>query len=173
MNRNEGNSLTEVSSADRQSLVDFLSLEARYADEARYDEWDDLLESDMFYWVPAGDTKDPNPETTVSVIADNRTRLKNRIAQLKTGLRLAQQPASPMRRQLSNFEFKALSENEFSVECNFALFEYRIQATREMTIWAGRYEYRLRRRGDSFGMFYKRVELTNASDPLPTLAFLI
>src|SRR3546814_808536 len=103
MNRHEGNSRTEVSSVDRQSLLDFLSVEARYADEARYDEWDDLLESDMFYWVPAGDTEAPNPETTVSVIADNRTRLKNRIAQLKTGLRLAQQPASPMRRQLSNF----------------------------------------------------------------------
>ncbi|MGX1101253.1 aromatic-ring-hydroxylating dioxygenase subunit beta [Amorphus sp. MBR-141] len=173
MTKHEDRSLMEVSLADQQRLIDFLNLEAKYADEARYDEWDGLLESDMFYWVPAGDTKQPDPETTVSVIADNRPRLKNRIAQLKTGLRLAQQPASPMRRQLSNFEFKSLNEHEFCVECNFALFEYRIQATREMTIWAGRYEYRLRRRDYSFGMFYKRVELTNASDPLPTLAFLI
>jgi len=165
--------VAEISAAERQSMIDFLFVEAKYADEARYDEWEALLEPDMFYWVPAGDAEDPDPVTTVSVIADNRTRLKNRIAQLKTGLRLAQQPASPMRRLLSNFEFKALSENEFSVECNFALFEYRIQATREMTIWAGRYEYKLRRRGDSFGVFYKRVGLTNSSDPLPTLAFLI
>lgn len=166
-------STAEVSAADRQKMIDFLYVEARHADEARYDEWEELLEPDMFYWVPAGDAENPDPDTTVSVIADNRTRLKNRIAQLKTGLRLAQQPASPMRRLLSNFEFKALSETEFRVECNFALFEYRIQATREMTIWAGRYEYRLRRRGDSFGVFYKRIGLTNSSDPLPTLAFLI
>ena len=166
-------STAEISAADRQKMIDFLYVEARYTDEARYEEWEALLEPDMFYWVPAGDAIDPDPDTTVSVIADNRTRLKNRIAQLMTGLRLAQQPASPMRRLLSNFEFKAISEDEFTVECNFALFEYRIQATREMTIWAGRYEYRLRRWGDSYGIFYKRVGLTNSSDPLPTLAFLI
>ena len=166
-------SAEEVSASDRQKMIDCLCVEARYTDEAQYDKWEELLEPDMFYWVPAGDAEDPDPDTTVSVIADNRTRLQNRIAQLKTGLRLAQQPASPMRRLLSNFEFKALSESEFRVDCNFALFEYRIQATREMTIWAGRYEYRLRRRGGSFGLFYKRIGLTNSSDPLPTLAFLI
>lgn len=163
----------EITMLEHEQIESFLYLEAKYADEARYDDWEALVEPDFFYWVPAGDVVNPDPDTTVSVIADNRRRLKNRIAQLKTGLRLAQQPASPMRRLLNNFEINALNEAEFAVGCNFALFEYRIQATREMTVWAGRYEYRLRRRGESFGLFYKRVDLINASDPLPTLAFLI
>lgn len=159
--------------AARRDIEDFLFLEARLADESRYDDWEALLEPDMFYWVPAGNVVDPDPEMTVSVIADNRRRVKNRIAQLKTGLRLAQQPASPMRRLLANIEIGALGTDEFAVWCNFILCEFRIQATRETVMWAGRYEYRLRRRAEGFGMFYKRVALTNASDPLPALAFLI
>lgn len=162
-----------VSPLDRERIEQFLFREARLADESRYDEWETLLEPDMIYWVPAGNMTDPDPETSVSIIFDNRGRLSKRIAQLKTGLRLAQQPASPMRRLLSNFEIEASNDDEFAVSCNFGLFEYRIQATREMIVWSGRYQYRLRRRDDSFGMFFKRVDLTNASAPIPTLAFLI
>ncbi len=163
----------ELGEALRRSIESFLFLEARLADESRYDDWEALLEPDMFYWVPAGSFPDPDPELTVSAIADNRRRLKNRIAQLKTGLRLAQQPASPMRRLLANVEMKEFGPDEFVAWCNFSLGEFRIQATRETIIWTGRYEYRVRRRNDSFGMFYKRVDLINASDPLPSLAFLI
>lgn len=159
--------------AVRREIEDFLFLEARLADESRYDDWEALLEPDMFYWVPAGNIADPDPEMNVSVIADNRKRVKNRIAQLKTGLRLAQQPASPMRRLLANIEIGALGPDEFAAWCNFILCEFRIQATRETVMWAGRYEYRLRRRKEGFGIFYKRVSLTNASDPLPALPFLI
>lgn len=162
-----------VSAEDRYGIEQFIFQEARAADEARYDDWESLLEPDMIYWVPAGNKPDPDPATSVSIIFDNRGRLGKRIAQLKTGLRLAQQPASPMRRLLSNVEIEPLKEDEYAVACNFALFEYRIQATRETVIWSGRYRYKVRRRGDSFGMFYKRVDLTNASGAIPTLAFLI
>lgn len=156
-----------------QAVLNFLVREARLADESRWDEWEALLEDDMLYWVPGG-VPDPDPDTTLSILADNRARLGNRIAQLKTGRRLSQQPVSPMRRLLSNIEMEAISDTETRAYANFALYEYRVQSTHQIVQWAGRYEYRLRARADgSLGMFYKRVDLLNAAGPLPSLAFLI
>jgi len=39
--------------------------------------------------------------------------------------------------------------------------------------WAGRYDYKLRRRGDSFEIVFKKVRIVGNDRPLHTLAFLI
>ena len=157
---------------DRAEICAFLYKECRLADESQYDEWEALLDDEMLYWVPLAGPN-PDPDATLSIIADHKPRLHNRIAQLKTQRRLAQQPISPMRRLLSNIEISTMAEDAIKVECNFALHEYRIQSTAQIQVWAGRYEYRLRRRADGFKMFYKRVDLINAGGALPSLAFLI
>jgi benzoate/toluate 1,2-dioxygenase beta subunit len=163
----------EFTADERTEVAAFLFEEARLADESNYDQWEALVDDDILYWVPGG-MPDPDPDTTLSIIADHRARLHNRIAQLKTGKRLAQQPVSPMRRHLSNIELKRLSATETCASCNFVLHEYRAQSTHQIQIWAGRYEYRLRRAADGrMRMFYKRVDLINATGPVPSLAFLI
>jgi benzoate/toluate 1,2-dioxygenase beta subunit len=164
---------SQLAADEKEALQDFVFEEARLADESEYDQWEALVDDDMLYWVP-GAMPNPDPDTTLSVIADHRGRLRKRIAQLNTGRRLSQQPVSPMRRLLSNLQFSRLSETEFCVRCNFALYEYRMQSTHDMHLWAGRCEYRIRRRPDgSLRMFYKRVDLINVAGPLPSLAFLI
>src|ERR1700722_5795516 len=62
------------------ALVAFIYREARLADEARYSEWEALWDADATYWVPM--SPDADPETTVSYINDNRTRIRSRVAQL-------------------------------------------------------------------------------------------
>lgn len=164
----------EFSEGERQRVLAFLYTEARCADESRYDDWERLVDDEeMLYWVPIAHAR-PHPDTTASLIADHRTRLSKRIAQLKTGRRLAQQPVSPMRRHLSNIELERISGTEIRASCNFVIHEFRAQSVHRIHLWAGRYEYRLRDRGrDGLRMYYKRVDLVDAGAPIPSLSFLI
>ncbi|ATE62032.1 aromatic-ring-hydroxylating dioxygenase subunit beta [Thauera sinica] len=168
-----------VSIEEVRRIEALLYQEARLADESRYTEWEGLVDDDMYYWVPAGHA-DGDPSLAVSVIADNRRRLKSRIAQLNTGARHAQLPASPMRRVLSNIEVnkvetpKEQGTREYAVRANFVLYELRAQSTNTLEVWPGSVEYRVRARpsGD-WKIFYKKVQLVHGSEPLATMGFLI
>ena len=162
----------------RAEVEAFLYLEARLADESRYDDWLALFDDPTHYWVPAGPPNyDPGSATKVSYINDNRNRLETRVRQLGTGVRYAQTPPSPMRRVVSNLELLGGthdgSDELVDVASNFVLYELSAQASNEIRIWAGRTTHTLRRAGDHFVIRRKVVELVNASRPLPTLAFLL
>ena len=162
-----------VSDQDHQAVVEFLYREGRLADEARYAEWLALWTDDAVYWVPA--TTDPaaDPETRLSHIYDNRTRLETRIKLLQTGHRYSQEPASLMRRLISNIEVEAGRDGELVAGSNFILAELSIQAKSEMHWWVGRATHHLRRVDGLLRMNLKKVVLINAAEPLPNLSFLI
>jgi 3-phenylpropionate/cinnamic acid dioxygenase small subunit len=90
-----------------------------------------------------------------------------------SGHRHAQTPPSPMRRVISNLELLERTQGEYLVAGNFTLFEHSAQATRSMRLWAGRTTWRLRRTPDGLRMCRKVVELVNATEALPSLAFII
>jgi 3-phenylpropionate/cinnamic acid dioxygenase small subunit len=162
-----------VSDAEYRAVADFLYREARLADEARYAEWLALWTDDGVYWVPA--TTDPgvDPERHLSHIYDNRARLDTRVKLLQTGVRHSQEPASLMRRLISNIEVTAAERGELAAESNFILAELAVQAKHELHWWAGRTSHRLRRVDGGLRMSRKTVVLVNAAEPLPNLAFLI
>jgi len=162
-----------VSDADYQAAVEFLYREARFADEARYAEWHALWTEDGVYWVPATTDPDASPDQHISHIYDNRARLDTRVKLLQTGHRYSQEPASPMRRLISNIEVARSEDGELVVESNFILAELSIQARHEMHWWVGRTTHRLRRIEGQLRMSHKKVVLINAAEPLPNLAFLI
>jgi 3-phenylpropionate/cinnamic acid dioxygenase small subunit len=161
-----------VSDTDYRAAVEFLYREARLADEARYAEWLALWTDDGVYWVPATTDPGATPETHISHVYDNRARLDTRIKLLQTGMRYSQEPASLMRRLVSNVEVGA-EGGELVAESNFILAELAVQAKHEMHWWAGRTTHRLRRVGDELRMSGKKVVLVNAAEPLPNLSFLI
>ena len=162
-----------VSDQDHQAVVEFLYREGRLADEARYAEWLAVWTDDAVYWVPA--TTDPaaDPETRLSHIYDNRARLETRIKLLQTGHRYSQEPASLMRRLISNIEVEAGRDGELIAGSNFILAELSIQAKSEMHWWVGRATHHLRRVDGLLRMRLKKVVLINAAEPLPNLSFLI
>jgi 3-phenylpropionate/cinnamic acid dioxygenase small subunit len=123
--------------------------------------------------VPA--TPDPaaDPEKHLSHIYDNRGRLETRVRMLQSGYRYSQEPASLMRRVISNIEVRPAGPDEVVAESNFILAELAVQAKHEMHWWAGRTTHRLRRVGDTLRMCAKKVVLVNAAEPLPNLTFLI
>jgi 3-phenylpropionate/cinnamic acid dioxygenase small subunit len=158
---------------DRQELLreveQFVYQEARLADEHRYDEWEALWTDDAIYWVPAGGP-DTDPRRQVSVIYDNRARIATRIKQFHTGKRFAQTPASSLRRLVSNVELLGEEDGDLVVGANFLVAESRERGTH---LWAGRYEYHLRRADAGLAMARKKVMLVDSDQPLWTMAFLI
>jgi benzoate/toluate 1,2-dioxygenase beta subunit len=145
----------------------FIYREARLADEHRYDEWEALWTDDAVYWVPFG-SDDADPESQMSVIYDNRSRIATRIKQFKTGKRHSAVPLARVRRIVSNIEVDD-GEDEIRAGANFVAYESR---ERGITLWAGRAEYRLRRTPE-LRMAAKNVYLINNDRPLDTLSFLI
>ena len=122
----------------------------------------------------AGDDRPrATPDTHLSHIYDNRARLDTRITLLQTGHRYSQEPASLMRRLVSNIEVTAAEEAELVAGSNFLLAELSVQAQHEMHWWAGRTTHRLRRVNGELRMVAKKVVLVNAAEPLPNLSFLI
>lgn len=162
-----------VSDRDHQAVVEFLYREARLADEARYAEWLALWTDDAVYWVPATTEPDADPETRISHIYDNRARLETRIKLLQTGHRYSQEPASLMRRLISNIEVAEEPDGRLVAGSNFMLAELSVQARAEMHWWVGRATHHLRRGDGPLRMSLKKVVLINAAEPLPNLSFLI
>ena len=101
-----------VSDAERQAVVEFLYREARLADEARYAEWHALWTDDGEYWVPASTDPDADPDKHISHIYDNRARIDTRVKLLQTGHRYSQEPASLMRRLISNIEVEQAADGQ-------------------------------------------------------------
>ncbi len=163
--------VTGPTEVDIRVVEQFLYREARLADEFDLDGWESLWTADAVYWVPAiADDADPN--TTMSVIYDNRSRIGLRIKQLKTGKRHTQIPRSRLRRVVSNVELlgPAGDHGDIAVEANFVLVESR---ERGREVWGGRYTYRLRVVDGELRMAYKKVALVDNARVLPTLSFLI
>jgi 3-phenylpropionate/cinnamic acid dioxygenase small subunit len=162
-----------VTDAEYQAVVDFIYKEARLADESRYDEWEALWADEATYWIPATAGGDSDPTRQLSHLYDNRARIATRVKMLKSGLRYSQSPISPMRRVVSNLEVEKTENGELIVGSNFMLIELAIQANHELHIWAGRTVHKLRWVEGELQMFFKKVMLVNAEEPLPNLTFLI
>lgn len=147
----------------------FIYQEAHLQDTHAYDEWEALWTDDAVYWVPAnGD--DIDPETRMSIVYDNRSRLKVRIDQLKTGRRHTQTPRSGLARVVSNVQLLSRSGAEVTARANALIFEENLRGE---TVWATRNEYRLRDVDGQLRLVRKKVGLVNNHKPIFTLSFLV
>lgn len=161
----EATSVISLADAER-----FLFLEARLADEHRYDEWEALWTDDAVYWVPA-QADDIDPTRQMSIIFDNRARIATRVRQLNTGKRHAQAPTSRLRRLVTNVELLHDAAGDgLLVGSNFLVVESRERGTE---VWAGRTEHRLRREDGVVRLAAKKVMLVDNDRALHTLAFII
>jgi 3-phenylpropionate/cinnamic acid dioxygenase small subunit len=152
-----------------KEVEQFIYQEARLQDEHEYDAWEALWTDDGVYWIPAnGD--DIDPESQMSIIYDNRSRIALRIRQFHTGKRHSQSPRSRLRRVVSNVEVIEESGEEVRARSNSLIFESNPRAD---TIWGTQTEYLLRRSEGGFRMARKKVMLVNNDKALYTLSFLV
>lgn len=173
-----GQTATQAANDDLRSLpalelhhqvTQFLYQEARLQDLHDYDGWEALWEDDAIYWVPANG-HDTDPEKQMSILYDSRSRIRMRIAQLKTGRRHTQTPRSELARLISNIEITAIEANEVSARANALVYEDNLRGE---TLWASRNEYRLRLVNGAFRLVQKKIGLVNNARPVFTLSFLI
>lgn len=150
-------------------ITQFLYREARLEDEHRFDEWEALWTDDGVYWVPANG-EGVDPETEMSIICDNRSRIGLRIRQYHTGKRYSQLPASRLRRVIANVELLGDEPGGTRVIANALLYE---SHPRRQTLWASRNEYLLRKVDGQWRLAFKKVALVNNDAALTTMAFLI
>jgi 3-phenylpropionate/cinnamic acid dioxygenase small subunit len=156
-------------SIDRHKVENFLYREARLMDEHAYDEWLALWTDDALYWVPCNED-DFDPERHVSIVYENRARLEDRIARLKSGAAYAQDPKSRLSRIISNVEIEDENGTEAMVRSTFNVTALR---RGRMDTFAGRAIHKLRPEGDSFKIAYKKVLLINNDVVIHNLTFLI
>ena len=148
----------------------FIFREARLQDEHEYDAWEALWTDDAIYWVPFGG-QNPDPETQVSIIYDNRSRISTRDEAVPHGQAALAEPAvGPAADDLQHRDHRASRATNISVGANFVVYESR---ERGITTWAGRSEYVLRRVDGELMMARKKVILVGNDRPIYTLAFLI
>lgn len=156
-------------SSDRYEVEDFLYREARLMDEHAYDEWLALWTDDALYWVPCNED-DFDPERHVSIVYENRSRLEDRIARLKSGAAYAQDPRSRLSRVVSNVEVEKGNGKEIVVNSTFNLTALR---RNRMDVFAGRAVHKLRPEGDSFKIAFKKVILVTNDAVIRNMTFLI
>jgi p-cumate 2,3-dioxygenase beta subunit len=130
----------QVQTITRQTIEDFLYEEAALLDEWRLDEWLELLTDDATYEVPSTDTPDGAPQTTLSLIADDKTRMRSRVAQLLGKSAWAENPPSRTRRMISNVRMRQVEGEAMHVTANFVVYRLRFE---QMDTYIGRYEYTL------------------------------
>lgn len=161
------------STANNQLLAEvtqFIYREARLQDEHQYDEWEALWADDGIYWVPAAGATGGDPDTNMSIIYDNRSRIGLRIRQFHTGKRFSQIPKSRLVRVVSNIEIIEARDDIIRVGTCAIVYE---SNRRGEILWPSRNEYLLRRVDGELRMALKKVVLVNNDKALLTLAFLI
>lgn len=147
----------------------FLVREARLMDEHRYDEWMELWEDDLVYWVPCNEDE-INPGRHVSLIYDGRESLTERIWRLKGKQAHAQRPKSKLQRVVSNVVLERDEGGEVVVSSAFVLGEVRNAV---QTVYLGRNVHTLSRRDGALRMKQKKVMLLNNDAPIGNLTFLL
>jgi benzoate/toluate 1,2-dioxygenase beta subunit len=174
-----------VAGLDAQELTfrctQFVLAEADLLDDRRLDEWVELFAEDSIYWLPI----DPGQQDAgdgLNLIFDDRARLLDRIARLHTGLAFSDEPHSRTShvtgslRLLTGPEQDRLTGGRPVASTDLVATARTVVGRNrqgETDTFHARVTWILRPVGDSFVIAMKRVDLLNAGDPLPVLAFLL
>lgn len=167
MDRMPDAALSARSAATRESIEDFLYLEARLLDERRFEAWDGLYTEGGEYWVPS-QPEQTDPLAQVSIFYDDSELRRNRIHRLRHPEIHVQTPPSRTVRSVSNVRFSASgTPDEWTVWSTLFVAEYRKGQQR---LFAALVTHTLIAHEGSFRIARKRVDLANADDAFEPLA---
>ena len=147
----------------------FLYHEARLLDTEKYEEWLALFTDDATYWVPL-EQGQKDPYETSSIIHDDRTLLELRVKQIRHPRAHARQPLARTVHQVGNVAVQTETPQEVRVASTLTVVEFRDEKQR---LYGALVEHRLRRKGDTFQIAHKRVDLVNSEGELDGIAILL
>ena len=141
----------------RLKVEDFLYGEAALLDEWRVDEWFALFAEGATYEVPPmGAEADADSSTSLFYIADDYTRLRERVVRLNSKEAHSEYPRSRLRHVVSNVRVLGAKAGIAEVVCNFITYRARRGV---VDTYFGRHEYRIDVSGDSWKIRSKRTTL--------------
>ncbi len=135
----------------------FLYREAELLDAWKLDEWLSLLTDDASYYVPPTDKPEASHEDTLFIIADDRTRLKERVIRLKDPSCHVEYPPSRTRRLVTNVRVAEKDDGTLAVKANFVV--YRNRRGGDKRAFTGEYRYVLRRQDGGLRIHERRAVL--------------
>ena len=148
---------------------EFLYHEARLLDTQRYEEWLALYSQDATYWVPL-EQGQKDAYARSSIIHDDRTLLELRVKQIRHPRAHARQPLARTVHQVGNVSVLSETPAEVRVASTLTVVEFRNEKQR---VYGALVEHRLRRKGDTFQIARKRVDLVNSEGELDGIAILL
>lgn len=156
-------------SFDPEAVRQFLYLEARLLDAQAYEQWLELFDEKLLYWIPSN-RDEVHPMCHVSIVYADRSQIEFRIDQLTSGRAWVQDPPPRLCRAVSNVEARDAGDDVLAVESVVQLVELRRHRRRELM---GRVHHRLRRCDESFRIEEKRVCLVESDEVVDNLTFLV
>lgn len=140
----------------------FLYQEARYLDDKQWDEWLELYDEKVEFWMPCWDDEDnltTNHQTEVSLIYyPNRYGLEDRIFRIRTERSSATLPDTRTNHMISNIEIIEENNDEVKIRFNWNTLSFRYNIVDQ---FFGCSFYTLKKVEDSFLITNKKVILKN------------
>ena len=119
--------------ADYNAICAFLYREARLLDDREWDQWLELYDTNVEYWMPAWDDDDQltqDPQSQISLIYyPNRNGLEDRVFRIKTERSSASMPETRINHMLTNVEVVAERSDGVDIRYNFHTLSHRYKAT--------------------------------------------
>lgn len=120
-------------SADYNAICAFLYREARLLDDREWDQWLELYDANVEYWMPAWDDDDQltqDPQSQISLVYyPNRNGLEDRVFRIKTERSSASMPETRINHMVTNVEVVAERSDGVDVRYNFHTLSHRYKAT--------------------------------------------
>tara|TARA_A100001037_G_scaffold196881_1_gene176061 strand:+ start:335 stop:898 length:564 start_codon:yes stop_codon:yes gene_type:complete len=154
---------------DPQPACAALYREARLLDQRFYEQWAELFTETAVYWVPA-ETEPANPRLEAGVHFDDKRRLLDRIALIRTGYLHAQQPPTRTARQVSNVEVWHRDDGDLDVISCVLIWAYR---PGDLCTYAGRQEHVLAPSESGYLIRRKVIRLLDCDQPLGNITFML
>jgi 3-phenylpropionate/cinnamic acid dioxygenase small subunit len=153
----------------RAAAEALLFREARLLDEGRLEDWLELFVPECLYWMPmTPGGGDPTSEVTLAF--DDRRRLEDRVAWLRSAYIWSQIPRSRTRRMISNVEVsEALKGGELLVRSNFVLYDVRPGYSATFPGWTA---HRLHAGDDGWRIAVKQVNLLDSDQAHANLSII-
>jgi benzoate/toluate 1,2-dioxygenase beta subunit len=145
-----------------EKIQAFVYQEARRLDDKQWDEWLQLYDENVQFWMPSWDDEDnltTNHETEISLIYyPNRNGLEDRVFRIRTERSSATLPDTRTNHVISNIEILEENEAEVKIRFNWNTFSFRYHTLDQ---FFGVSFYTLKKTADSYLISNKKVILKN------------
>ena len=154
----------------KQEIEEFLYHEVELLDERRYEEWLELLDADVRYWMPMRrnvrfgelEREFTREGLDINWFDEGKDTLTRRVQQILTGVHWAEEPLSRICHMISNIQLLHVSPSasapvEVAVKCRFLIYRNRVET--ETDILVGKREDVLRRVNGQWKVTQRKVIL--------------